>query len=215
MPNWVTNQIKAPASVITAMVSDGERIDFSKVVPFPGTFEWDGVNMAAEEMAEIVLGAPLNDHPLVAALQAANRRNASLAKLSAEAFEQFIQMLRNHRLCGFLHSMDFARSAWGTKWNACESSFDLEAGTAEFETAWSCPTPFLVALSKQHPEARIEVTYADEDIGSNCGSFVLVNGQKLDADEAPSWSSLDEAGQARWRAFALKVKGREDDGNDE
>ncbi|MFV3292566.1 hypothetical protein ACNFBR_28015 [Pseudomonas sp. NY11955] len=41
-----------------------------------------------------------------------------MTKLSDVNFEQFVQMLRNHRKTEYMHCMDFSRHAWGTKWNA-------------------------------------------------------------------------------------------------
>ena len=35
----------------------------------------------------------------------------------------------------------------------------------------------LIALSKKFPDVLIEVDYADEDLGYNCGSFELKNGE--------------------------------------
>ncbi|MDI9680446.1 hypothetical protein [Burkholderia cenocepacia] len=180
MPNWVTNKVSAPSHVIASIISsDDGRVDFERIVKFEGEFPWDSVSMAAETMAEVVVGAPLSPNPLLGSLEAANRTRADIKKLNDESFEQFIQMLRNFRKVGFLHSMDFARAKWGTKWNACDSSADIEAGTAEFDTAWSCPVPIFEALSRKFPEDVITVTYADEDIGSNCGTFSMRNGEEI------------------------------------
>ncbi|HCR1539680.1 TPA: hypothetical protein ONA72_006172, partial [Pseudomonas aeruginosa] len=169
MPNWVTNKVKAPQEVIQAMVSEEGRIDFGKIIKFGGEFPWDGVSVDAETAAERVLNLPLNSHPLVGSLQKSSRDRVDVSKLSDESFEQFIQMLRNHRQTGYLHDMDFARSAWGTKWNAYESRVDGPE-SASFETAWSFPEPIFLKLSSMFPEATIELNYADEDIGSNCGT---------------------------------------------
>lgn len=207
MPNWVTVKIKASPAVIRGMVNNEGRIDFALVLPFPGSFEWNYVSGNAESAAERASGKAVSRHPLIAALETDNRQRADITKLDDEAFDQFLQMLRNYRKCGYLHSMDFAREAWGTKWNACESEHDADAGTAHFDTAWSCPQPVLAALSRKFPEDRIEVTYADEDIGSNCGTFTLLNGEKVESDEAPPWSQQSAEDRVKWTAFACEIKG--------
>lgn len=208
MPNWVTNKIKASPEVISSMVNlETGRIDFALMLPFPGDHDWDGIYGDAEQMAEIVTGQPLDDHPLLASLQASNRSQANIRKLSDESFEQFIGMLRNHRKCGYLHSMQFARDRWGTKWNACDPHHDISAGTAQFDTAWSCPEPLLIALSKRFPNEEIAVTYADEDIGSNCGEFTLLNGEMIKANIAPSWNAMSHGDREKWSQFARDVKG--------
>ncbi|MGE6916655.1 hypothetical protein [Achromobacter kerstersii] len=135
MPNWVTTKIRTEPEAIKAITNkDDGRIDFSLAMPFPGEFPWDGISLRAEEMAEIVIGVPVNDHPLIASLQRSSRSEAKLSDLCDEDFEQFVQMLRNHRKCGFLHQMDFARASWGTKWNACENSVSEDGTEASFDS---------------------------------------------------------------------------------
>ena len=209
MPNWVTNELKASAAVIAAAVNQSGNFDFSLATPSPCPFgsEWNGIYGDAETAAEAVIGKPLSSHPLMRSLEARNRADIDIKKLNDESFEQFVGMLRNHRACGYLHDMDFARDAWGTKWNACESSCDIAAGTARFETAWSCPRPVFAALSKRFPDEVLTVAYADEDIGSNCGTFKLKNGEVIESDEANSWSDMTEDERTKWRAFAYQVKG--------
>jgi hypothetical protein len=207
MPNWVTNKVKAPSHVINAMVNDVGEIDFNRIIPFEGEWAFDGVFMDAEELAEIVTGQPLDSNPLIGVLQAANRERADIKKLSDTSFEQFVQMLRNFRKCGLLHQMDFARKEWGTKWNACDQTVDAEAGTAQFDTAWSCPEAVLKALSKKFPADVIEVVFADEDIGCNCGRFTLKGGEEITSDIAPRWNNQTAEQKAKWKAFAYEVKG--------
>jgi hypothetical protein len=67
----------------------------------------------------------------------------------------------------------------------------------------------LEALSKRFPEDTIEVQYADEDIGSNCGSYSLKDGLVVASDIAPNWGSQSDEQKAKWRAFAFDVTGRE------
>lgn len=206
MPNWVTNKVKAPSHVIAAILDDEGSVDFNRIITFDGEWPFDGVYIDAESLAENVCGI-VEDNPLIASLRAMNRERMSIKKMTDESFEQFVQMLRNHRKCDALHNMDFARQHWGTKWNACEPKADVEAGTAQFDTAWSCPKPALIALSKKFPDDAIEVIYADEDIGSNVGTFTLKAGECIASDIAPGYGEQDEAQRARWRAFAYEVKG--------
>jgi hypothetical protein len=210
MPNWVTNKVQAPKHVILAMLNDKGRVDFNTAAPFPGPHnDWDGIFLEAETAAEAVLGIALNSHPLISALEQSNRERVNINSMSEESFRQFVGMLENYRACGYLHSMDFARKVWGTKWNACEATANPDEGRCQFDTAWSCPMGVLVKVSERFPDEAITVTYADEDIGSNCGTFTLKAGEVVEQDIAPRWSDLDEDGKARWREFAFKVKGLE------
>lgn len=215
MPNWVTNHITAPNEVIAAMLNTDGRVDFNTMAPFPGPNDWDGISMDAEEAAKIICGIPLSSHPLIASMEASNRARFDIKKLSDESFKQFVGMVENFRACGYLHGMEFARQVWGTKWNACAPVADTQAGTASFNTAWSCPEGVLVKLSERFPEAAITVTYADEDIGSNRGRFTLKGGKAIDSDIAPSWRDMTDEQKAKWKAFAYQVKGRDPEEDEE
>ena len=209
MPNWVTNKIEAPEHVIRAMMNSEGRIDFRMAAPFPGPHDdWDGIFMDAETAAKAVLDIALNDNPLLAMLEKSSRERIDIAALNEDSFRQFVGMLENYRACGYLHSMDFARKVWGTKWNACEPTAEPEEGRCQFDTAWSCPEGVLVKVSERFPDDTITATYADEDIGSNCGTFTLKAGQVVKQDIAPSWNNMTDAEKARWKAFACEVTGR-------
>ena len=216
MPNWITNHISAPKHVIHAMLNKEGRIDFSTMCPFPGPHnDWDLISRTAEEAAEIVCGTPLSSSPLVASMQAASRSEFDIKKLSDGDFAQFVGMLENYRACGYLHSKDFARKVWGTKWNACNPSANPDEGKASFDTAWSCPEGVLVELSKRFPEDIIEVVFADEDAGSNCGRFTLKAGAVVDQDIAPAWRDMTDEQKEKWKAFAYEVKGWEPETGEE
>lgn len=64
---------------------------------------------------------------------------------------------------------------WGTKWNASEGETEGD-GVYFFQTAWSMPMPWVLALSKKFPESEVYVRYYDEDYGSNFGEFSMING---------------------------------------
>jgi hypothetical protein len=207
MPNWVTNKVKTSKHVLESILNEEGNIDFNKIVAFEGHFPWDGIMMNAESLAEAVINKPLSDFAPLKAMQWDNRQKQSINDLNDEGFEQFMQMLRNYRKTGYLHMMDFARDKWGTKWNAGDCVVKLEEGTASFDTAWSCPEPIFVELSKKFPDEVIEVTYADEDVGSNCGTFILKNGEAISSDIAPRWDNQSDEEKAKWKAFAYAVKG--------
>lgn len=209
MPNWVTNKVKASKHVIESMIGQNSGIDFERIIPLPCKHgkDWNGISCAAEMAAEVACGIPVESNPLLASLQISNRSRLDIKSLSESDFEQYTGMIANFRDCGYLHDMDFARKEWGTKWNACDSNVDPENGEAKFDTAWSCPEPIFVSLSKKFPEENIEVIFADEDIGSNCGKFILKNGEFVFSDIAPSYRNQSDEEKKKWSAFAYEVKG--------
>lgn len=84
----------------------------------------------------------------------------------------------NVRKYGESNWYDWHNKNWGTKWNACETLV-IDENNVEFQTAWSTPEPIIKELSKKY-HTRVEVFYADEDLGSNCGSYVYNCGVLVD-----------------------------------
>lgn len=211
MPNHVTTEVKTAKHVLQSMINGEGNIDFNVIIPFLGEFPWDGISGAAETAAEKVLGVQVDSHPLIGALQIGSRDRVDIKALNDQDFDQFVQMLKNYRKTGFMHSLDFARKCWGTKWNAYDQLIDLEAGSARIDTAWSFPEPIILKISSQFPDEQIDIRYADEDIGSNCGQLVIKGGVVVSRDEAGRWDQMSEADQEKWRAFAYDVKGWDPD----
>jgi hypothetical protein len=213
MPNHITNIITAPRGVLASLLNANGVIDFNTVIRFQGQFEWSGIRCDSEQAAEVITKAPLNQNPLIAALESDNRSRVNVLEMDDVGFEQFVQMLRNKRQHGFFHTMDFARAKWGTKWNAYSQKLSLDEGFVQFDTAWSCPVVLLEALSMQHPGTEITVKYADEDLGSNCGTMTIKDGQILEHEFAGKWADMTELARAKWVEFASEVTGisREED----
>jgi len=78
----------------------------------------------------------------------------------------------------------WACNNWGTKWNAYDQSYEgmneTNSGCVEatiiFDTAWSTPIPVIEKLSEMFPDIHIELKWADEDWGNNCGRAMFCDG---------------------------------------
>lgn len=92
---------------------------------------------------------------------------------------------------------------------------DLDEGIFQFDTAWSCPKPVFHTLSALHPDAEIIVRFADEDLGSNCGTLVFKGGEVFSSDVAGNWNEMSTEDQEKWTAFARELTGRTADEDDE
>jgi hypothetical protein len=68
---------------------------------------------------------------------------------------------------------------WGTKWD-CYDQIEISEGEVHFNTAWSTPMRALGKLSRMFEDITIEVKYADEDFGSNVGTYTLQGGDIID-----------------------------------
>ena len=74
---------------------------------------------------------------------------------------------------------DWHLEHWGTKWD-CYSHVEDDECNVTFDTAWSTPIRALRYLSELFDDVTIEVKYADEDFGSNVGTYTLQGGVIVD-----------------------------------
>jgi len=76
---------------------------------------------------------------------------------------------------------DWRLNNWNTKWNA----YDIEETEhyIQFQTAWSTPLAVIETLSLLFPENTFEVSFADEDLGYNCGSYEYKNGERISEEQ--------------------------------
>lgn len=82
---------------------------------------------------------------------------------------------------------DWAIKNWGTKWNAYEFE-KVNEDTITFETAWSAPHPILNAISEKYPKITFSHSWADEDIGSNVGKRIYINGEIMELERPANLS---------------------------
>lgn len=83
--------------------------------------------------------------------------------------------LDNARKYGGKDWYDWSVENWGTKWNAYD--IDAEDDYISFLTAWSAPIPIYLKLVEMFPEVDFELSWADEDMGSNTGCFRSEKGE--------------------------------------
>lgn len=105
-------------------------------------------------------------------------------------WKRCIRWYSNLKKYGYTDWYSWRVDNWGTKWNACEpDSLDILNPVKDatndtyyymeyrFDTAWSMPDGIYKALSKMFPKVTIDVEYADEDLGQNCGNVIYENGE--------------------------------------
>lgn len=87
--------------------------------------------------------------------------------------------LDNIKKYGHKNWYDWNLANWGTKWDVCNPSVQTTDNeiTLKFETAWSTPEPIFKKLAEQYPDLMIDIDYADEDLGYNCGNYSYVDGE--------------------------------------
>ena len=107
---------------------------------------------------------------------------------------------------------DWNCANWGCKWDAGDADVNLHENELfiSFSTAWAMPEPVFIKMVEMFPNLHFEGRWADEDIGSNCGTWTGSGGrfetaQKIGRnwviDDAEPWpDSRVKSGKYRdWR----------------
>ena len=137
---------------------------------------------------------------------------------------------RNLNNYGHADGYSWRCEKWGTKWNACEpDSLDVliplalekeekdpySIMTYTFETAWSMPDGIYKAISAKFPDITVEVKYADEDMGHNCGHVAYRAGEmiKFTIYDGNSKESYEFALSVWDEEYLLDYLKQDEDGN--
>jgi hypothetical protein len=189
MPNWVTHIItlegnKKQIEALKKHVHTKEsEFDFNKIIPVPKELMVEGSDMYAKEFLEKYKNAPMKeiiDERLDQSIEYfLYEKECAGNVMTAKEITDTKQMVHNYFKHGYVYWYDWQIDHWGVKWGADGASVSDECIT--FNTAWSTPEPVIIALSKLYPKVIIKVDYADEDLGSNCGTYTCING-RIDRD---------------------------------
>lgn len=179
MPNHVTNIVRANTMVIHSILTE-QGVDFERVIPMPDNVIRGGIGHANIDgvMTKVYWphpNPPDSDDPMGLKTQPVPYPD------------------------GATDWYEWSISNWGTKWNAYESDVSEDERVVRFDTAWSHPFPVIEALSKKYPTHVLEVMYADEDLGANCGAYRILKGEVYELPVP------DDYGEAA-RNFASMVK---------
>lgn len=181
MPNWVRHNIvikgsKEDIKNCYEQITKGENgFSFKNIIPMPE--ELNVTCGSTSYIAEKWAKASEEERKEIEAKNDLNTDEKKMAEVKTIA--------NNIAKYGYPTWYEWSIDNWGTKWDACEvvpdegveCECDEDKITIAFDTAWSTPVPVLVALSKQFPDLVIYVEYADEDLGSNCGTYALFKGE--------------------------------------
>ena len=184
MPNYVKCSIHVAVNSekkfqkICSLVDSNERIfDFNNIIPMPNS-----LNIEASSYIDI--------GKEYFSLQSKKDKASKDRVKEIEAMPSFehikditLKAIANYKKYGCETWYDWCNKNWNTKWNAIDSMLDDRTFT--FQTAWSFPANVIKTLSKAFPKDKFEYTYADEDLGYNCGRGYFKNGKDF-VDEIPS-----------------------------
>lgn len=183
MPNHVTNIIETGnPEVLKALNGENGLVDFNALIPFPEELKSipaDGLKVFdTQEEADKYNAEKWDEYSRIPVFATMFDENTRFALVRAE----FDALSEKHH--GAINWYSWNSLNWGTKWNAYEiqetTGYTVTDGVSiAFDTAWAHPRPIIRALSEKFPDEELTVSYADEDLGSNFGSYVIKGGEIL------------------------------------
>lgn len=202
MPNHITNRIKLSGSqsqidkMLDVIKSDEfgiGTIDFNKITPMPerlnveaGSRTDRGLKAYQDFVAVYTLGDNFNMDTLKNIPPDKEQVFLKMRPdINPDEFSIGRQAFQNIREYGSPTWYDWANrnDTWNTKWNAYGYNKDndySQNGELWFQTAWDAPHPISQKLSEMNPDITLEHRWADEDIGTNCGSRTYLAGHVID-----------------------------------
>lgn len=203
MPNHVQNRltlVNASEAEIKKFNElfheDGDFISLNKIIPMPESLQIESGSRSSNAVKIIKSADP---EKALADYLAEMREKRHYTEDDCQEYKKFVEQVKyNLERYGHPTWYDWSIENWGTKWDTYDG-YSNDDTSCCFQTAWSTPFPAMVALSKMLPDCEIEVEYADEDYGYNCGRYNLKNGERIDSyqpdgDEALRYS-LDVWGE--------------------
>lgn len=186
MPNHVLSIIKvSDKEVLYGLENENREIDFNVIIPSPkifNEFDYSFCNFSSriEKLDNFIktMNPPKLDKetltPLVEKFLEIEFPNGN----HPYKLEMVVIQLLSFYECGFVDPCEWATEFWETKWNAYEVD-KVSPTELKFYTAWNHPFPIIRGLSKKFPNEVIEVYYASQDYGYNCGFYTIKNGMTV------------------------------------
>lgn len=215
MPNHVTNIISftGPAERIVELKNkirggeEGQAIDFNKIIPRPESLDITSGTVVDQGIAILLFQERGDSSQLLKILNYpwAKAENINtpeklvdhLIKQGRVNLDEARIALDNLEKYGHQDWYSWSITNWGTKWNAYSTSESDD--TIMFDTAWSTPFPVIRKLSEMFPDVMINLQFADEDFGYNCGELTFLAGNSIT-------ENIPEGGSGEAYIFAAKVQ---------
>ena len=179
MPNYVKNNVlisgdKETIKKVAKALRKGGNFSFNNFIPMPKSLSIESSSAVDDAIDAIKKGRKAIAEFKKKEEEWGEGRGDKYIKLGHTA-------LKNIEKYGAKDWYDWCRLNWGTKWDACDTSIMIrnECISITFDTAWNAPYPIYAAIARKFPTISIEVEYADEDLGNNCGTISYEDGEFL------------------------------------
>lgn len=188
MPNRITNLVKSSHEVLNALGGEDELVNFCALIPISPEATGMTQEYTATSLVDLLTGG-VNFHPseqdcmgklkLDFIMRVLTERGG-IAALDSDEFEKFMHALRYQRYegCFKRHHVNYPSDWLWTHWGTKENAWGAEqiGGGILFKTQWSPPHHVIARLACRFPDEKIELLWAGEVIGENCGHRIFESG---------------------------------------
>ncbi len=110
-----------------------------------------------------------------------NESNEPIFKTKKDIVDYGKQAIDNIIKYGAMDWYDWSIKNWGTKWNACDTTYNEKSpNEIWFNTAWNDVRKLIKEMSKKHPDNTFYYTYSEEQMGYYDGKATIKNGEILE-----------------------------------
>lgn len=230
MPNHVTNRITIEdtagldlGEIRKKFVNRDGEVDFGVVMPSPpclrGFEPHSGILDRAQAALGLLkepsdIGEEADINALSERLRFVNALRTITTPIKKDEAKDVIRAIENYQECGYLYWYDWNCASWGTKWNAYgqpDGGHPIDTRTFEFETAWSHPVDIIHLISEALSGVTLFIEFADEDTGSNCGTYRIKDGRTFDENFAPKYDDMSDEQKRYFTELGFRIRYGEDD----
>ena len=186
MPNYVKHRVRISGSkevisrftneILRSEESEDLCFSFQKVLPRPSSRDIESSSKLEDGMT-FLNGS--SSEKLSLYERYFRKYKEEMGKKVIESISLGKIGISNQLAYGYPSWYEWNIANWGTKWDACDAIVEVTDGVInlDFQTAWSTCRPVFARLSELYPSLQIEVSYADEDYGYNCGRYRFIGGE--------------------------------------
>ncbi len=110
-----------------------------------------------------------------------NSDNEPVLKTKEDVIAYGKRAIDNIKKYGSKDWYDWSVKNWGTKWNACNTTYnENHPNEIYFDTAWSDVRVLIKELSTKHPKNTFKYDFAEEQMGHYTGTYTVRNGQEIE-----------------------------------
>lgn len=208
MPNWVTNRLTIEKESIKLFketcVDENGEFSFNKVLPIPGCMNIESSGALyipkGEDVYEFIAmilkiypdiwevdGDPTSEEACLNFIDKFNQKVKDVGhNYAGDLYKLKAAIAKTYCIkhTGYESWYDWCIDSWGTKWDACDIYDDMfdDDGFLEFNTAWSMPEYVYAKMAESG--IQFSGSWADEDIGNNCGMFYTTDDGELVIQDA-------------------------------